>query len=133
MLFALLLFASFGCVDTSRVSKPAKPKTPDAAVTPITQPANIEQAASQFFIEYSQLAATAADETARKCAAGEFADITAADDFFAEQTKAARLKVNETFATEMTRALDDSKGKKASSVENVYKSVASGFRKITKK
>lgn len=125
-LLALLLIASLGCVDTSKAGI-KKPKTP---ISPSHVSSTIDAAAAAFFIDYATGAALAADETSAKCAANQFKDITEADDFFSEQTKAARLKANESFAAAMTAALADEKNKPASSVADVYRKTASGFRRI---
>ena len=116
-----------GCVETKpQVAKPTKGKPP----TKVVQPS--ENFAEQYFRDYASLAAEAALETAKKCEAGEFRDVTAADDHFNEQTKLARLKANEPFSAAMTSALNDSAGKKASEVAPVYRKVADGFGKIAK-
>ena len=123
-----LSFLSVGCVDTHRPDRGTKPSTKK-----VTKPIASENFAEQYFLEYASLASDAALETAKKCDANEFKDVTAADDFFNEQTKAARLKANEHFSSAMTSALDDKKGKKASEVSGVYKKVAEGFSSIKKK
>ena len=126
LLTVIVNAALIGCVETKPHSKHTKGKPP----TKVVQPS--ENFAEQYFRDYARDAAAAALDTAKKCEANEFKDITAADDHFNEQTKSARLKANEPFSAAMTAALNDSAGKKASEVAPVYRRVADGFSKIAK-
>lgn len=120
-LLSAILFC--GCVDTSHTN-PVKPAQKQSKTS--------DSFAADYFIEYATLAADAAAETAKKCEAEEFRDITEADDFFNQQTKLARMKANESFSSAITKSLDDKKGKKASEAAATYRKVEAGFRSIRK-
>lgn len=90
----------------------------------------IEDAAAGYMKTYAANASLAAAKTAEKCRAGEFRDITAADDFFNEQTKQARAVANGTFSERLTKALADEKGKPAAEVAGVYDKLAEGFGRV---
>ena len=119
--FVVIVAVLSGCTD--RAPTKAKPKKTPAVVT-------TEDAAELYFKIYAAKASLAAAETAEKCRAGEFRDITAADEWFNDQTKAARLRANELFAAAVTTALADENGKPAKDVAPVYDQLAAGFSRV---
>ena len=112
-----------GCVPMSRPIEP--PPVPHTLVT----------AAEAFIDDYADGLSKAAAETAAKATAGEFADVTAADEHFVGASKAARDAANQKLVAAMNAALTDEAGKPGAAAAPLYDDLSKGFarRKAVKR
>ena len=109
------------------------PATKQAPEPVIPTQATLADACEKFVRQYADGLAAASAETAAKATAGEFADVTAADEFCAIASRTAREKANEGLVEAMNKSLTDEKKKAGSTTAPMFEEMALGFSRINRK
>jgi hypothetical protein len=117
-MIALILVA--GCIQPK--PEPVDPKPPQPVVLPM------EDAAAAYGRELSRRLAEASAEVAKRAAAGEFDDLTAANDVWVEKSKAIHRDVyGGLIVRSQNNELTDERGKPGTAAAPMFGKMASGF------